>query len=105
MNNEGRTQEYRNYIENFLGNIYPEFRSEPQTLLFDAMEYSLLAGGKRLRPVFAMDFCRMCGGDWKDAAHFAAAPKYQKPPPESGGIWCVLCVFRREKLHRGCPLC
>ena len=73
MNNEGRTQEYRNYIENFLGNIYPEFRSEPQTLLFGAMEYSLLAGGKRLRPVFAMDFCRMCGGDWKDAAHFAAA--------------------------------
>jgi geranylgeranyl diphosphate synthase type II len=37
------------------------------------MEYSLLAGGKRLRPIFAFDFCRMCGADWKKAAPFAAA--------------------------------
>ena len=73
MKNELRTKEYREFIENYLGNIYPEFRSEPQTLLFDAMEYSLLAGGKRLRPIFAMDFCRMCGDDWKNAAPFAAA--------------------------------
>ena len=37
------------------------------------MEYSLLAGGKRLRPVLAFEFCRMCGTDWKAAAPFAAA--------------------------------
>ena len=37
------------------------------------MEYSLLAGGKRLRPIFVFDFCRMCGGDWHEAAPFAAA--------------------------------
>ena len=73
MKNELRTKEYREFIEHYLGNIYREFRSEPQTQLFDAMEYSLLAGGKRLRPIFAMDFCRMCGGDWKTAAPFAAA--------------------------------
>ncbi|SDA17019.1 geranylgeranyl diphosphate synthase, type II [Ruminococcus sp. YE71] len=29
----------------------------------EAMEYSLLAGGKRLRPVLMLEFCRMCGGD------------------------------------------
>ena len=73
MKNENRTKEYREYIEHYLGNIYPEFRSEPQTLLFDSMEYSLLAFGKRLRPIFAMDFCRMCGKDWTTAAPFAAA--------------------------------
>ena len=73
MKNELRTKEYREFIEDYLGNIYPEFRSEPQSLLFDAMEYCLLAGGKRLRPIFAMDFCRMCGGEWKNAAPFAAA--------------------------------
>ena len=73
MKNEIRTSQYREFIEHYLGNIYREFRSEPQTQLFDAMEYSLLAGGKRLRPIFAMDFCRMCGGDWKNAAPFAAA--------------------------------
>ena len=37
------------------------------------MRYSLLAGGKRLRPVFVFDFCRMAGGCWPDATPFAAA--------------------------------
>ena len=68
-----RTMEYKAYIEGFLKDWYARFHSEPQTRLFDAMEYSLLAGGKRLRPVFAFEFCRMCGGDWKKAAPFAAA--------------------------------
>lgn len=73
MNLERQIQEYRDYTENYLKNIYGKFRKEPQTLLLDAMEYSLLAGGKRLRPVFAYEFCRMCGGQWQDAAPFAAA--------------------------------
>ena len=73
MTFEDRTREYREFIENYLKNIYPKFREEPQVDLFDAMEYSLLAGGKRLRPVFVLDFCRMCGGHWQDAAPFAAA--------------------------------
>ena len=73
MNLERQIQEYRDYTENYLKNIYGKFRKEPQTLLFDAMEYSLLAGGKRLRPVFAYECCRMCGGQWQDAAPFAAA--------------------------------
>ena len=73
MKFEERSRQYREYIEEYLKNIYPEFRSEPQTRLFDAMEYSLLAGGKRLRPIFVLDFCRMCGGDWKKAVPFAAA--------------------------------
>lgn len=73
MTFEERSREYLVFIENYLKNIYPEFRQEPQKELFDAMEYSLLAGGKRLRPIFVLDFCRMCGGDWTQAAPFAAA--------------------------------
>ncbi len=73
MKIEERTREYLEFIEDYLKNIYPQFRSEPQSLLFDAMEYSLLAGGKRLRPIFAFEFCRLCGADWKKAAPFAAA--------------------------------
>jgi geranylgeranyl diphosphate synthase type II len=73
MTFEERSREYRTFIEEYLRNIYPEFKEEPQRALFDAMEYSLLAGGKRLRPIFVLDFCRMCGGDWKKAAPFAAA--------------------------------
>lgn len=68
-----RTKEYRSYIENYLKDWYARFHSEPQSRLFEAMEYSLLAGGKRLRPVFAFEFCRMCGADWMKAAPFAAA--------------------------------
>ena len=31
--------------------------------LREAMRYSLLAGGKRLRPVLCLEFARLCGGD------------------------------------------
>jgi len=73
QNFEQRSLEYREYIESYLKNYYTQFDKEPQKPLFDAMQYSLLAGGKRLRPVFAFEFCRMCGADWKKAAPFAAA--------------------------------
>lgn len=41
--------------------------------LYDAMRYSLLAGGKRLRPVLLLETCRMCGGDTETALPFACA--------------------------------
>lgn len=72
-NFEQRSLEYRTYIQEYLKEYYLAFHSEPQKPLFEAMEYSLLAGGKRLRPVFAFEFCRMCGAEWKKAAPFAAA--------------------------------
>ena len=68
-----RTLEYKAYIEQYMKEWYARFHNEPQTKLFESMEYSLLAGGKRLRPVFAFEFCRMCGADWKKAAPFAVA--------------------------------
>lgn len=68
-----RTTEYRGFIENYLKDFYLRFHAEPQLRLFEAMEYSLLSGGKRLRPIFTLEFCRMCGADWKKAAPFAAA--------------------------------
>ena len=73
MNLEDRSLEYRAYIEEYMRDYYAQFGDEPQKPLFEAMEYSLLAGGKRLRPVLAFEFCRMCGADWKKAAPFAAA--------------------------------
>lgn len=41
--------------------------------LQDAMEYSLMAGGKRLRPVLVLETCRMCGGEVEKAMPFACA--------------------------------
>ena len=71
MNDRGA--EYREYIESYLMAWYDRFDDEPQKKLFEAMKYSLLAGGKRLRPILAFEFCRMCGTDWQTAAPFAAA--------------------------------
>jgi geranylgeranyl diphosphate synthase type II len=41
--------------------------------LYDAMRYSLLAGGKRIRPILVLETCRMCGGDPAEAMPFACA--------------------------------
>ncbi len=71
MKNELQT--YVNHIENYLDGCFDFYEFEPQGILFDSMRYSLLAGGKRLRPVFVFDFCRMAGGCWPDATPFAAA--------------------------------
>ena len=68
-----RTDEYRVFIQDYLKDFYSQFHTEPQMRLFEAVEYSLLSGGKRLRPIFTLEFCRMCGADWKAAAPFAAA--------------------------------
>ena len=71
--NEDRIALYREYIESYLKDFYHQWRDEPQTRLYDAIFYSLLAGGKRLRPILAFEFCRLCGREWQAAAPFAAA--------------------------------
>ena len=73
MKHDERAAEYRRCLEDFLTRWYERFHDLPQKNLFEAMEYSLLAGGKRLRPVLAFEFCRMCGREWQAATPFAAA--------------------------------
>lgn len=73
MNFKEQNDLYLSRIEDYLNRACFCYETEPQKILFDAMRYSLLAGGKRLRPVFVFDFCRMCGGDWHKAVPFAAA--------------------------------
>ena len=41
--------------------------------LLEAMDYSLMAGGKRIRPVLTLEFCRVCGGDTEKALPVACA--------------------------------
>ena len=45
----------------------------PRGDLYDAMYYSLLAGGKRIRPVLLLESCRLCGGAPEQALPFAGA--------------------------------
>lgn len=73
MNSDAKFAAYRDFIEDYLEKHIAKFHTEPQKILYEAMAYSLLAGGKRLRPILVFEFCRLCGGNWKDAAPFAAA--------------------------------
>jgi len=42
-------------------------------VMLDAMAYSLSNGGKRIRPMLTLEFCRLCGGDCMKAMPFAVA--------------------------------
>ncbi len=64
-------KEYQACVEAYLASCFTD--DLPQKKLFEAMRYSLLAGGKRIRPVLVLEFCRICGGDWRKAMPFAAA--------------------------------
>lgn len=58
-------------VESYLSRA---FANEPRCAdLQEAMEYSLLAGGKRIRPILTLETCRMCGGDPETALPFACA--------------------------------
>ena len=64
--------EYKAMIEDYLGNCFTN-RSVPHVKLLESMRYSLLAGGKRIRPILTLEFCRVCGGDVKAALPLACA--------------------------------
>ncbi|HOV40858.1 MAG TPA: polyprenyl synthetase family protein, partial [Oscillospiraceae bacterium] len=72
--NKERLNFYIDIIEKKLAS-YNNFDEEnfPQKNLADAMNYSLSAGGKRVRPVLMLEFCRLCGGDFQKALSPAAA--------------------------------
>lgn len=59
-------------VEEYLARL--EFAQEPETRgLEEAMRYSLLAGGKRIRPVLALATAEAIGRDRAEVAPFAAA--------------------------------
>lgn len=62
-------------IENALQQLLPPTVFD-QGEVVEAMRYSLMNGGKRLRPVLAMEFCKACGGDRHDVLEPACALEY-----------------------------
>lgn len=65
-------EEYRALVERSLGPVLESLGQIPDRLL-EAMRYSLLAGGKRLRPVMLLAACEMAGGEAELALPFACA--------------------------------
>ena len=71
---DARYQKYLEAIEDYLSGLFAE---KPHWAdLYEAMRYSLLSGGKRLRPVLTLEFARLAGEegfDWYDAMPAACA--------------------------------
>lgn len=58
------------FLREYFNRTYP---TPPPPVISEAMSYSLLAGGKRLRPVLAMASYEACGGRAQDIVSPAAA--------------------------------
>ena len=60
------------YIEEVLNKYMPKEEGYQETI-FKAMNYSLKAGGKRLRPILTLEAAKIVGGDQKNAIPFCVA--------------------------------
>ena len=67
-------QQYQRYFDEVEQALQGLFcGQQPYDRLQEAMRYSLLAGGKRVRPVLALAFCQMLGGEPAEALPLACA--------------------------------
>ncbi|MBP1559206.1 MAG: polyprenyl synthetase family protein [Oscillospiraceae bacterium] len=71
-NFKARFNAYLQQVNEALPGFLPHGDAEQKTV-YDAMAYSLMAGGKRIRAIMTMAFCELCGGNPADAVPFAAA--------------------------------
>ncbi|WP_027701591.1 polyprenyl synthetase family protein [Metaclostridioides mangenotii] len=65
-------KERASHIENILKEYMPKEEGYQKTVI-EAMNYSLSAGGKRLRPILTLEACKIVGGIEEDAIPFAVA--------------------------------
>ena len=94
-------EEYKSLIDNSLMKYVsaPEFEEK---MVYEAMEYAFTGGGKRIRPMLTLEFCRLCGADVSDALPFACAVEM---------IHCYSLVhddlpcMDDDELRRGKPSC
>ena len=66
-------EEYRLKIDEALAGYFKVREGALNAGLAEAMRYSLLAGGKRIRPLLVLEFCRIAGGDIEKALPVACA--------------------------------
>lgn len=74
MRTSGYAEEFehcRSMVEAALARCFME--QVPQIELLEAMRYSLLAGGKRIRPILLLQFCRAAGGEVEKALPLACS--------------------------------
>ena len=72
MTFEQTLTEYKSLIDNELDR-YLTFPAFKQQRLFEAMRYSVNAGGKRIRAILTLEFAKLCGGSRESALPPACA--------------------------------
>lgn len=72
LNNKFTVKEYQNIINKAIEDYVPVCNFG-EDIVHSAMKYSLSIGGKRIRPMLVLEFCRVCGGDIYKALPFAVA--------------------------------
>ncbi len=101
MTFEERFSLYTKMINDSLNNEFKE-KDCLQKVVYDAMMYSVMAGGKRLRPMLCLAVCDMIGGCTPDALRFGIA------------VECIhtyslihddLPCMDNDDLRRGMPTC
>jgi geranylgeranyl diphosphate synthase type II len=80
--------------------ITPKLELEKDVI--SAMEYSLSAGGKRLRPILVIEFCKLCGGSLEQCLSSACAIEMVHT---SSLIHDDLPCMDDDDLRRGKPSC
>ncbi|MBQ9016428.1 MAG: polyprenyl synthetase family protein [Firmicutes bacterium] len=73
--NDYTFDDYKGIIEEHLTDFLPDIDHKSITL-YESMKYSLLAGGKRIRPVLLLAACDFCGGKVEEALPYACAIEY-----------------------------
>lgn len=82
-----KMKHYKEMAEKTLPTLLPE-KDGYNDLLVEAMGYSLLSGGKRLRPVLAMGACAAVGGDIDEAVYSSC---------------CIECIHAYSLIHDDLP--
>ena len=94
-------ESYSDLIDSRLERLM-EGREKPVHDLTDAMRYSTMIGGKRIRPVLVLEFCRVCGGDPDHALDLACALEMIHT---SSLIHDDLPCMDNDDMRRGQPSC
>ena len=68
-------EEYKALLDEHILDFIPDIDQKSITL-YDSMKYSILAGGKRIRPVLLLAACEFCGGKAEEALPYACAMEY-----------------------------
>lgn len=93
--------EYCKMIENALPQYLPA-ADGPHHIITEAMGYSLLGGGKRIRASLLLAMCELCGGNVSEALPFAAAVEMVHA---YSLIHDDLPCMDNDELRRGKPTC